>query len=150
MKTIMKLLSNLKFWFKQEPPSAEPEGVDDEYGEHQFIPGQKVYVTYYNVYIGDRNVFRPPQAGVIIKKGQRKYHFLNRSATDGLVRWYWVKFESGTFEIPNTCIQDLELYIKGTERFLNGSKHLIGEKGYSKESFNTLTNYLDKAKDFNQ
>lgn len=87
--------------------------------EPQFKKGQKVYVIYHNVWKGFINIFQPPQAGIIVDKGDRKTHHFaagyfsyDKIEADGKCRWYWIKFPCGTFEIPNTCIEDLEENIK--------------------------------------
>lgn len=90
-----------------------------EKDEPQFEKGQKVYVTYHNVWKGFVNVFHPPQSGIIVDRGSRKTHHFAKGyfdyeklSGDGKCRWYWVKFPCGTFEIPNCCIKDLAENIK--------------------------------------
>lgn len=96
-----------------------------EKDEPQFDKGQKVYVTYHNVYKGFINVFQPPQSGIIVDIGDRKTHHFAKGyfdyekiSGDGKCRWYWVKFPSGTYEIPNCCITDLYEDIKRQKQFL--------------------------------
>lgn len=85
-----------------------------EMDEPKFEKGQKVYVTYHNVWKGFINVFHPPHSGIIVDKGDRKTHHFAKGyfdyeklIGDGKCRWYLVKTPSGVYEIPNCCIQKL-------------------------------------------
>lgn len=118
-----------------------------------FEKGQKVFVIYHNVYFAGAKIFQPPSPGVIIMRWpiRIKHHFATMSddgfPRDGKCFWFVVKCPNCIvpFLCPGECIYDLADYIKQENDFLNSCLPRIGERGYSLESFDSLSKSLSKA-----
>ncbi len=124
--------------------------------------GQKVECTYYHEYkIGHIKdaykrkwwqlfdlPFKPVKIGVIV--GDYGIHPYYLAGSDGNEQYLLVKFQEYLFAkpIPISCIRDAKQSAESMARFLNENEHLIGEKGYSFNSHETLKNQMNRAKSF--
>ena len=147
MKRLLQLLFGIK-------------GLTDkvDYTNLKFKPGQKVNVWYYNVYYGWRNVFQPPQNGIIVSIGDG-LHLKNRCDKDfnfkGICsdedrKIYWkVKFNCGTFDIPQGFIKDLKEHIE-KESAWHELPHVKQwkEEGYQEDSRIKLIAQLNESQSF--
>lgn len=104
-----KVIEFFKRLFKNKPIKV----VD--YSTLKFQPSQRVYVHYYAVYFGPIEVFKPGKSGTIISVKESEPYFLNEVTSKTI--WWKVKFNCGTFVIPQGCITDL-------------NKHLYREKSW--------------------
>lgn len=114
--------------------------------------GQKVKCVYYHEQIQYPfhfiNPFTPVKFGVIKgSAGIRPYYL---AGGNGKEQYLYVKFDEYIRKkaIPISCIYDAIEAAKKDELFLNAHKHQIGEKGYSIDSYLSLTDILKKNKEF--
>jgi len=135
--------------------------VSEKYGQRkEFFVGQKVQCTYYHeygrYYMQDAykrsfismlidKPFKPVKLGSIV--GDAGIHPYWLAGTDRKEQYLLVKFREYILPkpIPISCIQDALEAAEGTQRFLKESEHRIGEKGYDKKSFDSLSENVNKA-----
>lgn len=124
---------------------------------------QKVECSYYHEYNGEvesyqrsfleriiDKPFTPVKLGVIVGEAGIHPYWL---AGDGRKEMYLlVKFKEYLFAkpIPISCIYDAEFQSKRMESILKKNEYRVGEKGYSKQSFDMLKIQNDKLKTFLQ
>lgn len=130
--------------------------------QHVFEVGQKVECIYYHEYprsymkdaykrkwfeiIIDRP-FKPVKLGVVINDAGIHPYWLSPFGNE---QYLLVKFKEYFLPkpIPISCITDAKEAVERMEFFLKKSIGRLGEKGYDFESFDKLTNQMNKAKAF--
>jgi hypothetical protein len=126
-----------------------------------FKKGQKVRCIYYHEEIQKPNKlwiidkpFTPVKNGIVVgDAGMREYYLQydgNKKEYGGLQQFVYIKFNEYLFEkaIPISCVTDCKEAAEKLESFLENTKHRIGEKGFSEESYNSLLESAKVAKEF--
>lgn len=133
-----------------------------KYGRETILKiGQKVECSYYHEYprkYMDRSYhrplyqlidppFKPVKLGIIVGDAGFHPYWLAHGDNE---QYLFVKFKEYIFNkaIPISCIQDASESAAEMERFLKESESKIGEFGYDLESYNALTEQMNKAKKF--
>lgn len=119
--------------------------------------GQRVVCSYYGEYSTDLNIiqnilciffgyFTPVKFGIIIgDAGNRNYFLTGRKE-----QFIWVKFKEYFLKkaIPISCIEDAVESAVNLEKFLISRKKEIGNPGYSRSSFDALSELVNKSNKF--
>ena len=122
-----------------------------------FKVGQKVACNYYHEYLNEEcsykrkwwqlfdAPFKPVKMGVIVGNAGVHPYWLSRNNQEE--QYLLVKFKEYFFAkpIPISCLKDCKEFANDINLLLSESRHRVGEKGYSLESFTSLTNQANKA-----
>ena len=133
--------------------------IRTQYGDTEtFYTGQKVRCIYYHESIQHPYMiiggFTPVKLGIIVgDAGTRPYYLAGSTKSTeavGTEQYLYVKFKEYFFKkaIPISCMNDAQKEARALENMLKESEHRIGERGYDLESFNALTEQMNRAKLF--
>jgi hypothetical protein len=136
--------------------------IDNKYGKEKILHiGQKVECIYYHEYKGEIDSYKrtllekfidkpfsPVKLGIIV--GDAGIHPYWLAGNERKERYLLVKFKEYFFAkpIPISCITDAEFSANRMDAVLKENEHRIGEKGFSKESFENLKNQNNKTRKF--